>query len=336
MAAFIKRYLLPRLAQFCVVVFFGVSLVFLIPRLSPSDPVVEAITRLNSNGGTMDADSIKQLTESLRDLYGLNGTLLEQYGTFWNRLLHGDFGPSLAFYPSSCSSLIAESMPWTLGLLVISTLLSWALGTLLGGLAGFFYEKRWARTMELACLTMRPVPYYLMALGLVILFALVIPVFPLTGGYEVGTQVEWSWDFIMSVAYHGFLPALSLVLVGFGGWFLQMRSVTSSLVGEDYVTYSDMLGIPKRKILFNVVIRNALLPQVTGLALSLGGVFGGALITEQVFSYPGIGYLLVTAIKMSDYNLIMAISLLSILGVALSVLLVDILYPLFDPRVRLY
>ena len=333
--SFLNKYLLPRIMQFFIVIFIGVTVVFLIPRFSPSDPVVNALARLSARGSTMDPEVMKQLKESLKELYGLKGSLLEQYGAFWQRIFHGDFGPSLAYYPTSCIKLIAESMPWTLGLLVVSTLISWLVGTLLGGIAGFYYQKKWARAIEYFSMLLRPIPYYIMALAMVILFAFLLPLFPMTGGYSVGTRPEYSLSFLLDILYHAFLPALSLVLVGFGGWFLQMRSMSSTLVGEDFVTYAEISGLPKRKILFNYTMRNAILPQVTGLGLSLGMIFGGALITEQVFSYPGIGYLLYTAIGMADYNLIMGITLMSIVGVAFSVLVIDLLYPLLDPRVRL-
>lgn len=332
---FLRKYLLPRIAQFFIVVFIGVTVVFLIPRFSPSDPIVNALARLSARGATMDPEVTLRLRESLKELYGLKGTVLDQYGMFWGRLFHGDFGPSLAYYPTSCIKLIAESVPWTLGLLVLSTLVSWLIGTFLGGIAGFYYQKKWARVIEYVSMFIRPIPYYIMALAMVILFAFLLPVFPMTGGYAVGTRPELSLSFILNILYHAFLPALSLVLVGFGGWFLQMRSMSSTIVGEDFVTYAEIQGLPKRKILYNYTMRNAILPQVTGLGLSLGMIFGGALITEQVFSYPGIGYLLYTAIGMADYNLIMAITLMSIIGVALSVLVIDLIYPLLDPRVRL-
>jgi peptide/nickel transport system permease protein len=259
---------------------------------------------------------------------------MEQYGIFWKRLFKGDFGPSFSQFPTPVTVLIRASMPWTVGLLLVSTIFSWGIGSILGALAGFFRRARWARVLDLVCMTIRPVPYYIMALALIILFSYLIPIFPMIGGSSIKIKGAITLKMILDVARHAILPALSLLLTGFGTWFLQMQSVTSNIVSEDYVTYAEAQGLPKSKIIFQYVTRNAILPQVTGLALSLGFIFGGALITEQVFSYPGIGSLLYNAVISSDYNVIMGITVYSIVCIAVAVLIIDLVYPLLDPRVR--
>ncbi len=331
---FFKRYLLPRILQFLVVIFIGATVVFFVPRLTPSDPIESHLEQLTSQGQYLDPAAVTALRSSLKELYGLEGTIWQQYLSFWRRLLVGDFGPSFSQFPTPVMTLIRLSLPWTAGLLLFSTLFSWIVGTVLGGLAGSFSSTGWAKALEVVAMTIRPIPYYIMALFMVILLAYVFPVFPMAGGYTVGARASWSWRFVVDLVHHGFLPALSLVIIGVGGWFLQMRSVTSNIVGEDYVVYAEAAGLPKTKIVNQYVMRNAILPQITGLALSLGMIFGGALITETVFSYPGIGTLLYSAAIGGDYNLIMGITLLSIVAVALAVLIIDLLYPLFDPRVR--
>lgn len=331
---FLKRYLIPRIIQFLVVIIVGATVVFLVPRLTPSDPIEAHLERLTAQGQYLDPAAVESLRETLKELYGLEGSMLQQYFRFWRRLLVGDFGPSFSQFPTPVITLIKLSLPWTAGLLFISTLISWVIGTILGGLAGNFSSTRWAKALELVAMTIRPIPYYIMALFTVILLAYVYPVFPMARGYTVGRSIEFSWSFIVDLLYHGFLPALSLVILGIGSWFLQMRSVTSNIVGEDYVVYAEASGLPKGKIVVQYVMRNAILPQITGLALSLGMIMGGALITETVFSYPGIGTLLYSAAVGGDYNLIMGITLLSIVAVASAVLIIDLLYPLFDPRVR--
>jgi peptide/nickel transport system permease protein len=173
-----------------------------------------------------------------------------------------------------------------------------------------------------------------MSLVLLILFAYLIPIFPFSGAYPPGTRVQFSPQFILTVLKHSALPAISLVVVGMGGWFLGMKSLTSNIISEDYVVYAETAGLPKNKILFEYIIRNALLPQITGLALQLGLIFNGALIMEVVFGYPGMGMLTLQAVMANDYTLIMGITIFSIIGVATSVFILDLIYPLFDPRVR--
>jgi peptide/nickel transport system permease protein len=180
----------------------------------------------------------------------------------------------------------------------------------------------------------RPIPYYILALLALILFAYFLPVFPISGAFAMGKRMTVSWDFVLSVARHAFLPAASLVVGGMGVWFIQMKSLASTVVAEDYVTFGRAGGLSRGKLVFQYTIRNAMLPQITGLALALGQLLSGALVVEYVFAYPGLGMLLYQAITQGDYNLTMGITMLSIVVIATGVLIVDLLYPLFDPRVR--
>ncbi|MGQ9631258.1 MAG: ABC transporter permease [bacterium] len=331
---FLKKYLLPRIVQYLVVIFIGTTVVFIIPRLTPADPIEEHLEVITSQGQYLDPEAVERLRQTLKELYGLEGSLLQQYIGLWRRLFSGDFGPSLSQFPTPVMNLIRISMPWTLGLLLISTLLAWIVGSILGGMAGFFRRAKWANFLEIFAMSIRPIPYYIMALFVVILLAYVFPLFPMVGGYTVGGKVSLTWAFLVDLVRHAFLPALSLVILGFTVWFLQMRSVTLNVVAEDYVAYAEAQGLPRGKIVFDYAMRNAILPQVTGLALSLATIFGGALITEMVFAYPGIGTLLYNGVTRGDYNLIMGITIFSIIGIATAVLLIDLIYPLFDPRVR--
>ncbi|ACK41492.1 MULTISPECIES: ABC transporter permease [Dictyoglomus] len=332
---FLKRYIIPRLIQYFIVIFIGITVVFLVPRLTPLDPVVTVLNRMTAYGAQyLDPSAIEKLKETMMELYGLKGNVLEQYLKFWGRLFKGDFGPSLSIFPTPVISIIMNSLPWTAGLLITVALLSWIIGNILGGLAGYYGDRNWAKILGLLAMTIYPIPYYIMALVLLILFAYVFPLFPMTGGYSVGLTPSFSLEFILNVLKHAFLPALSLILIGIGWWFLSMRSLTSTIVSDDYVVYAQIMGIPSRRILFQYVMRNALLPQITNLALQIGGIFSGSLITETVFSYPGLGQMLYMAINNGDYNLIMGIAVFSIVGIATAALLIDLLYPLFDPRVR--
>ncbi|MCK4419355.1 ABC transporter permease [Candidatus Aerophobetes bacterium] len=331
---FFRRYLLPRLLQYVVVIFIGITLVFIIPRLAPSDPIEQHIGQISTKGQYLEPEAMDEMRETLRELYGLKGSVFQQYGQFWWRLLHLDFGPSFFQFPTPVTRLIMIALPWTIVLMVVSILLAWVMGNLLGGVAGSFYKAKWVRILEAFAMSIYPIPYYIMALIILILFTYVFPLFPLVGAYSVGTKASFSLTFLADVVVHAFLPILSIVILQIGGWFLSMKSITTNVVEEDYVTYAEAAGLPKSKIILQYTMRNAILPQVTGLSLALGFIFSGALITEIVFAYPGVGTLLYRAISAGDYNLIMGIAVFSIIAIATAVLIMDLIYPLFDPRIR--
>jgi peptide/nickel transport system permease protein len=326
-------YLLTRLGQFVLVVFIGINISFIVTHSTPIDPVEQTISAATMFGA-VNPEAIAMMRQSLKELYGLEGNLWQQYVTFWSRVLVGDFGPSLSAFPAPVSTLIARALPWTVGLLVISTILTWILGNLLGGLAGYYRRSRTLRLAGVVAMAFHPIPYYIVAFILLIVFGYLWPILPISGGSQINLQREFSVAFLGSLLLHSILPILSLVLVGLGGWFMGMRSLVSNIVTEDYVVYAELGGVDRRRILGSYVMRNALVPQVTGLAMSLGAIFNGAIITEQVFGYPGIGTLLVQAVHAGDYSLVLGITTVSILAVSFAVFLIDLLYPLLDPRVR--
>jgi peptide/nickel transport system permease protein len=326
-------YLAKRLGQFALVVFIGVNLAYIITHASPIDPVEQSISAVTSFGNTAP-EAIAEMRRSLQELYGLKGSWLDQYLAFWRRIVRGDFGPSLSAFPTPVSTLILRALPWTAGLLIFSTLVTWTLGNLLGGFAGYYQQSRSFRLMGVIAMGLHPVPYYIVALVLLVIFGFLWPILPITGGSAMNLAQGWSWEFAVSVVRHSILPALSLILIGLGSWFLGMRSLVSNLVTEDYVTYAEVAGVARRRILGSYVMRNALVPQVTGLAMSLGGIFNGAVITEKVFGYPGVGSLLVDGVYAGDYGLVLGVTTASIMAVSLGVLIIDLLYPLLDPRVQ--
>ncbi len=333
---FLRRYLIPRLIQYFLVIWVGITIVFLIPRLTPSDPVMQMIGQMRARGATLEPGAMDGMISALTEMYGLGGSWLDQYGAFWGRLIHGDFGVSFFQYPARVNDLIANAAPWTLGLLLTTTAISWILGNILGGLAGYYTRKNWSRTLDAIAMVIRPMPYYIFAFMLLLLFAYAVRWFPLTGGASLGAIPTFTWDYIKDVLWHSFLPAASLSVLGLCVTFQTMKLLVQNINAESYVQYAKLGGVTEDRIVNKYIIRNALLPQITGLALSLGQIFGGALITEIVFSYPGLGNLLYRAIVNGDYNLIMGITILSILGITTAILVVDLTYPLFDPRVRYY
>lgn len=332
---FVRRYLIPRLIQYVLVTWLGITVVFAIPRLMPSDPIQSMIATLQSQGSYRDPEAVREMVSTLRDMYGLEKGLPEQYISFWKRLFKGDFGPSYFSFPTPVMELISRSLPWTVGLLLTTTVLSWIIGNITGGLSGYFTGSRLLRIFDGVVMFVRPIPYYVLGLTLVILFAYLLPIFPFQGGYTIGARIVFTLSFFRDVIKHAFLPAMSLILLGTAVNHQTMRLIIQGVKEEDYIRYAKIAAVKERVIFSRYAMRNAILPQVTGLTLSLGQIFGGALITEIVFSYPGLGFLLYRAVVNSDYNLIMGITTISIVAITTLILIIDLLYPLFDPRIRL-
>ena len=328
------RYLIPRLIQCFMVIFLGITIVFFVIRLSPIDPVESLLSQLTERGSFLDPQALEDLRNTLKKLFGLEGNIFTQYLELWKRLVKGDFGPSLTMFPTPVIKLISISLPWTVGLLLTTIIISWSIGLVLGAIGGYFKRGLWVRFMEIGAMVLRPIPYYVFALMILILFAYILPLFPLGGGFSPGMKIEFSWSFISDVIRHAFLPALSLIIIGIVTWYQTTRLISINVSRDDYVVYAEIAGLDSTKIAFKYVLRNCMLPQITALSLSLGSIFGGALITEMVFSYPGIGTLLYRGIINSDYNLVVGIIMFSILAIAFGMLVVDLIYPLFDPRVR--
>jgi peptide/nickel transport system permease protein len=331
---FVKGYLIPRLIQYFLVIFLGVTAVFLIPRLTPNDPVVRVLDTMRSRSGGMDPEQYDSMMQALTEMYGLEGSWGEQYVAFWGRLFRGDFGVSFFQFPTRVNDLIAQALPWTLGLLLTTMMTSWTLGNIIGAIGGYFPRERWSRVLDTVAMLVRPLPYYIFAFAMLLLFAYVVRWFPISGGASLGARPAWNWPYVKDVLLHATLPALTQIILGIAVTFQTMKLIVQNVNAESFVQYAKLGGVGESRILGKYVIRNAILPQITGLALNLGQIFGGALITEMVFSYPGIGTLLYNAIINGDYNLIMGITIFSIVGLTTATLILDLLYPLFDPRIR--
>jgi peptide/nickel transport system permease protein len=331
---FVKRYLLPRLVQYVLVIFVGITAVFFIPRLMPNDPVHRTIAELRARGSYLDPGTMDEIIADLTVMYGLDGSMFDQYIDFWGRFFKGDFGVSFFQFPTRVNVLIRTALPWTLTLLLTTTIISWTVGSLIGGLAGYFSRKHWSRALDTVAMVVRPMPYYIFAFALLLLLAYVVRWFPVSGGMSLGVKAAFTWPVIKNILWHSFLPALSLVILGGAANFQTMKLIVQNVNAEHFVQYAKLGGIREDRIVGQYVIRNAMLPHVTNLALSFGQIFSGALITEIVFSYPGLGSLLYNAIITGDYNLIMGITAFSILAITTAILMIDLLYPLLDPRVR--
>ena len=333
---FLKRYLIPRLIQYILVIWLGITIVFFIPRLTPNDPVMKMVDQLQARGTLLEPGTMDKVIADLTEMYGLEGSWMDQYWAFWGRLFHGDMGVSFFQFPATVNDLIARAMPWTLALLLTTTAISWTVGNIMGGLAGYYSRKGWSRVLDAIAMVIRPLPYYIFAFTLLILFAstLVFRWFPVTGGASLGAIPSLNLGYIKDVLWHAALPALSLTILGGAVNFQIMKLLVQNVNSESFVQYAKLGGVTENRIVGKYVIRNAMLPQITGLALGLGQIFSGALITEIVFGYPGMGMLLYNAIVRADYNLIMGITIYSIVGITTAILILDLTYPLFDPRVR--
>ena len=326
------KFAISRLITFVLVVWVGITIVFFVPRFIPGNPVESMLGKLMSQGTTMDPELVESMRKTLTQLFGLEGTLWEQYTAFLKRvILTQDFGPSLSYYPTPVSTLIARALPWSVALLLTALAISWVLGNLIGLLVGYRNDRTSSKIIETGAMIIYPIPYYILALLLVILFAYIWPIFPFV--FQVSGE-PGTWQWFKSVAYNSFLPLMSIVVVSLGWWIISMKAMAIDTKEEDYVQYARFRGVGERKIMVGYVARTAILPQVTVLALSIGGVFGGALITEILFGYPGIGTLIYRAILGSDYNLIMGTVSIAIVAVATATLLMDLLYPFIDPRIR--
>jgi peptide/nickel transport system permease protein len=326
------RYLGQRFVIFVATIFISVTIVFFVPRLVPGHPLLAVFSRMAAAGGRVNAP---QLIEEYNRIFGLDKPLWEQYISFLRQLARGNLGYSIGSFPAHVSDMLMSAVPWTIGLLTLTTLLSWVLGSLIGAVVGWRGGKSpFVQALVPAALVLYTIPYYILAIILQFLFAFHWPIFPLSGAHSVGMQRELSLEFALDVLRHGALPALSIILVSLGWWFLSMRSLITSLKGEDYILQAEAKGLSGRRILWAYAFRNAMLPQATGLAISLGHIVGGALITEVIFGYPGLGWLIYDAITSIDFPVIQGGVLLIVFSVALANFAIDLIYPLIDPRIR--
>jgi peptide/nickel transport system permease protein len=331
-----KAYLifaLKRFIQLVAVIFAGCSIAFVVSHLSPVSPVESIIGRV-SGQSAYSPEAIASLRATLTELFGLNVPLHEQYFNFLRRLAAFDFGPSLLAFPRPAMELVMLALPWTFGLLTVSTILTWLLGNIAGGLAGYYQNSRALKALGIVAIGLQPIPYYIVAFLMVIIFGFLWPVLPISGGFAMNVRPGFTPEYILSVLHYAILPSASLTLVGIGTWFLGMRALVSNIVTEDYVTFAELGGVGRNRIAFSYVIRNAMVPQLTSLAMTLGAIFSGTIITEQVFGYPGLGSLLVTAVNSGDSATTLAVSCIAVIAVASAIFIIDLVHPLIDPRVR--
>jgi peptide/nickel transport system permease protein len=324
----VRRYFARKLIVYSITFFAAVTIDWMIPHLMPGDPIQLMLGRLQiQNHQTYEA-----LYNSIAKAFRTDLPLWKQYLYFWDLLLHGDLGYSINNYPTKVTSLIYECAPYTLSLLLPAILLSWYAGNKVGAMAA--RRKVLDNTVLPVSYALTATPYQWFAMIIAWVLAYVWRVFPGDRAYDPTQIPAWSWDFIGNLAYHWFLPFITLFLIYFGGWAIGMRSMIIYELESDYSHYLEALGAPRR-LVRKYAFRNAMLPQITGLALQLGVLLAGALVTEIVFSYPGLGFQIYAAISAKDYFVIQGIFLFIIVGILIANFLVDIVYVLVDPRTRI-
>ncbi|MBE3010545.1 ABC transporter permease [Microbispora sp. NEAU-D428] len=322
-----RRYFGRKLLIYGLTFFVAVTINWMIPRFMPGDPVQSMLSRAN----VAQPAAVEAMRAHYTAMFGFDLPLWQQYLNFWGSLLKGDLGISIWLFPTPVSDVIIRAVPYTLGLLIPSILLSWFAGNRFGAFAA---RRKWLDNSVLPVgYVLTATPYMWLAILLAWALGIVAGVFPVAGAYGFDMQPSLSWDFLGSLAQHWFLPFASLFLVAFGGWAIGMRNMIIYELEADYVNYLRALGAPMR-LVRRYAFRNAILPQVTGLALQLGVLVAGALVTEIVFSYPGLGHLILQAIQNQDFFLLQGTFLFIVIGVLIANFVIDIAYVLVDPRTR--
>ncbi|MFN8635493.1 MAG: ABC transporter permease [Chloroflexota bacterium] len=325
-------YVLKRFGIFVLIVWLAGSVNFLLPRINSQDPIREKLIQQSLIGGYIQS-GMQEMVEIYQAKFGLDQPLWKQYLSYFNDILHLDFNYSISNYPKTVTELILEALPWTIGLLSVTTLLSFALGTLLGAFLGWPRAPRWLHWLMPPILALHSLPFFLLGLILMYVLAFYFQVLPMYGGYTAGTFPSFSLSFILDIVSHSILPAMSIVLVSIGGWALGMRAMMVTTQGEDYTNFAEAKGLLGRTIFLRYAVRNALLPQITALALVLGHIVSGATLVEVIFAFPGIGTVLFHAIRESDFFLIQGIVFMVIVTLGLATFILDLCYPLLDPRI---
>ncbi len=328
------KLIIRRLLFLILVIWAASTITFFIPRLSDKNPVRERFAELARSGGFAPAD-MEKIIASYSAKFGLDKSLGAQYVDYMTSIAHFDLGVSYNKYPKTVLGLIMDSLPWTITLLLVTTALSFVIGNLLGAIAAWPRAPQWVRSFATPFILFQGVPPVLMGVLLLFFIAFRLKLAPLGGAYSTGVIPDWSSPaFIWDVVHHQILPALALLLGSVGGWVLTMRGMGVTIQGEDYVNFAEHKGLDGSTIFRDYYLRNALLPQATGLALALGTVVSSAIVIESQFGLPGLGRVLDTAIRSNDFLVIYGVVLFVTIAVATLMVGMEFIYPLLDPRIR--
>ena len=326
-------YIGRRVVQLFLVILVAGTVNFIIPRMIPGDPVDTALASLAARGGSVQFDAAA-LKADWNAKFGFDKPLHVQYINYWTDVAKGDLGKSLANFPQPVTDKIASAIPWTIGLLGVSTIIAFLIGTFAGALVAWPKSPRVVRFLAPPFLLLSSIPYYLLAILLIFLFAVVFKLLPPAGGFSPTTIIGPNMNSLIDISRHAFLPGLSIVLGAIGFWSLGMRSLMVNVLGEDYILFAESKGLKPNRVFVRYGMRNALLPQVTALALALGTVVSGAVLVEAIFNYPGLGGLLFGSILSKDIFVINGIVFVLIITLAVAVFIIDLIIPILDPRIR--
>jgi len=325
-----RRYFLNKLGWFAITFVFAFVLNFILPRLMPGDPVAAIVSRLAQ--GMSNTTGVQAIYQQYTELFGTNRPIPEQFVIYVRNVFQGNFGFSFSQYPRTVADVIGSSIWWTVALQFPAIIVGWLIGNTLGALAAYRRGGFDKILMPISILVSN-FPAFGMAIILLVIFAVRLKWFPTSGGYGFDLIPSASWKFIWSAIVHYQLPFWSIVAIAIGGQAIGMRAMSIYELNADYVKYSRFMGIKDRKIV-GYVFRNAMLPQITGLALSIGTMIGGALVAEIIFSYPGLGTTLLTAVRGQDYPLISFATLIITIMVLSANFIIEILYGFIDPRIK--
>jgi peptide/nickel transport system permease protein len=324
-------FILKRFGLLVLIVWTAATLNFFIPKLTPRNPLREKLLAEASRSGYIPP-GFEEMVQAYEEKFGLNEPLWRQYINYMSDLLRGDLGFSIANYPKTVMELIGEGLPWTIGLLTTTTIIAFLLGTLIGALMAW-KQSALFRYILPSFLILANIPAFVVGLVLIYFVAFRWQLLPLGGGYGIGTIPDLSVEFALEVFKHSLLPALAIILTTMGGWVIGMRGMMVTVEGEDYMTFGEAKGLKDGRLFYKYGMRNAILPQVTGLALAFSFLVSGSVLVELVFGYPGIGTLLARSINQLDYFVIYGIVLIITVSIAIAMFIMDMIYPLLDPRI---
>jgi peptide/nickel transport system permease protein len=326
------NFILKRLGLLLLIVWTAVTLNFIIPKLTPRNPLREKLLEQASRSGFIE-EGFDEMVKVYETKFGLDQPLWKQYLNYIYDVIRLDLGYSISNYPKTVIELVGQALPWTIGLLITATIIAFTLGTLLGALMAWPKSSSFVRYILPSFLVLGAIPAYLVALILIYFVAFQWKLLPLGGGYSIGTIPSLTLPFILEILKHSLLPALALILTSMGGWVIGMRGMMVTVQGEDYMTFGEAKGLKNWRLFYKYAMRNAMLPQVTGLALSLSFLVSGSVLVELVFQFPGVGTLLARAINQLDYFMIYGIVLIIVICIAIALFIMDMIYPLLDPRI---
>jgi len=325
-------YFAKRLGLFVLILWLASTVNFVLPRLGGQDPIRAQLGAQAAMGGNSQV-GMRQMIEEYDRRFGLDKPLWQQYLTYLGDTARLEFNFSMSAYPTKVTDLIGRSLPWTICLLSVTTLLAWSIGTVVGALLAQRNAPRLLQFILPPILTLSAIPFFLLGLLLIYFLGFQLRWFPLAGGYDQGLLPALDPKIIVNMIYHSILPALSIILASIGFWTLGMRGVMVTALGEDYLIFAEAKGLKRRTVFLRYAIRNALLPQLTALALTLGNIVSGAVLVEVIFQYPGVGSLLYQAIRSSDFFLIQGVVFMIIVSIGFATLVLDLIYPALDPRI---